>query len=207
MEQRVDKYHLMLLGAVLVFLAWSAIKPADWFTWMLEIMPVFIAMPVIMFTYNTFRMSTLIYSLICIHAIILIVGGHYTYAQMPVFNWIRDALGLARNHYDRQGHFAQGFVPAMIAREVLLCTTPLKTGKWLAFIVICICMAISASYELIEWAVAEMTGTAADAFLGSQGDVWDSQKDIAMALVGAIIAVVTLSGYHDRILEKTTLER
>jgi putative membrane protein len=128
------------------------------------------------------------------------VGGHYTYAEVPLFNWIRDTFGLARNHYDRVGHFAQGFVPAMITREILLRTSPLRAGKWLTTIVVAVCLAISALYELLEWAVAAATGSAAEAFLGTQGDVWDTQKDIAICLAGALAALLTLTRIHDRAL-------
>ncbi len=126
------------------------------------------------------------------------IGGHYTYAEVPLFNWIRDAFDLGRNDYDKVGHFAQGFVPAVIAREVLIRTSPLKPGKWLSFLVVCVCLAISALYELIEWWVAVASGTAADAFLGTQGYVWDTQSDMAFALAGAIVSLVVLSKVHDR---------
>lgn len=142
------------------------------------------------------------YFLVLVHAIILIVGGHYTYAEMPIFNWIRDTFHLERNYYDRLGHFAQGFIPAIIAREILLRKSGLKRGKLLSFIIISICLAISASYELIEWGMAEATGSAADAFLGTQGDVWDTQWDMFMALWGAVISLVTMSNLHDKFLRK-----
>jgi putative membrane protein len=130
------------------------------------------------------------------------VGGHYTYSEVPLFNWIRDDFAIGRNDYDRLGHFIQGFVPAIIAREILLRKSPLTRGKWLFFIVVSICLAISATYELFEWSVAELTGTAADSFLGTQGDVWDTQKDMAVALIGAIISLLTMGRLHDRFLDK-----
>ena len=142
--------------------------------------------------------TPLVYVLIAVHMVILMVGGHYTYARVPLFNWLRDAFGLARNHYDRVGHFAQGFVPAMIAREVLLRTTSLTRGKMLVFLVLSIALAISGAYELIEWGAAELTGEAAEDFLGTQGDVWDTQKDMALALTGAAAALALLSRWHDR---------
>ena len=196
------RYALTLLGAFFIALAWSAIHPHDYFTWMLEVMPAIIGAGVLISTYQKFRLTRLAYLLICVHMIILMIGGHYTYAEVPLLNWFRDAFGFSRNHYDRLGHFAQGFVPAIIVREILLRTSPLKQGKWLFFIVTSICLAISASYELIEWFVAVTTGTAADSFLGTQGDVWDSQWDMFFALCGAIISQVLLKGLHDRELEE-----
>ena len=136
------------------------------------------------------------------HALILMLGGHYTYAKVPLGFWVQDAFGLARNHYDRLGHLAQGFVPAMLAREVLLRRSPLQRGKWLGFLVVCVCLALSATYELIEWLAAVLGGSAADAFLGTQGDVWDTQWDMFMALVGAFSALVLLSRVHDRELAR-----
>lgn len=182
--------------SAIVFI-WSAIHPHDTFTWILEVFPAIIAAAILIPTYHRFRFTPLVYTLIAIHAIILMVGGHYTYAEVPLGNWIRDAFHLARNDYDRIGHFAQGFVPAMIAREVLLRKTPLERGAWLSFIVVSICLAISALYELFEWGTAALTGTAADAFLGMQGDVWDTQKDMLTALIGAIAAVVMLPRWQD----------
>jgi putative membrane protein len=143
-----------------------------------------------------------VYTLIALHMIILMVGGHYTYAEVPVGHWIRDQFGLSRNHYDRLGHFAQGFVPAMITREVLLRLQVVKRGVWLSVFVISVCLAFSAVYELLEWTVSALTGSAGDAFLGTQGDVFDTQKDMAMALVGAVTALVTLSKLHDKQLAR-----
>jgi putative membrane protein len=190
-------FWALSLSAVFV---WSAIRPHDYFTWALEVAPAVIGVLILTATYRSFRLTGLLYVLIWVHAAILMIGGHYTYAEVPLFNWIRDAFALSRNHYDRVGHFAQGFVPAMIAREVLLRKTPLKRGKMLFFLVLSICLAISATYELIEWLVAVLTGTAATAFLGTQGDVWDTQWDMFMCLTGAVTALATLSGYHDRSL-------
>jgi putative membrane protein len=195
------KLHLSLLTSFLALLVWSVIKPHDLFTWFLETVPAMIALVILIATYRRFRLSNLAYVLIWIHAIILLVGGHYTYADVPLFNWIRDTFHLSRNHYDRVGHFAQGFVPAIIAREVLLRKSPLKRGKLLTLIVISICLAISAMYELIEFGVSMATGSAGDAFLGTQGDVWDTQRDMLMCLIGAVTALVTLSGLHNRSLQ------
>lgn len=193
-------WHLVFLFIFGCFFVWSAINPKDFFTWVLEVLPAVIGLVVILALYREFKFTTLVYFLIMIHAIILVIGGHYTYAEMPVFNWLRDSFDLSRNYYDRLGHFAQGFIPAIIAREILIRKSPLKRGKLLFFIVVSICLAISASYELIEWAVAEATGTAAEAFLGTQGDVWDTQWDMFLALCGSIIALLTLSRLHDNSL-------
>ncbi len=187
---------------VLLILLWSGVHPRDRYTWLLEIAPVLIAAPVLLLSYRHFPLTNLVYIGIALHAMILMVGGHYTYAQVPLFNWIRDEFGLSRNHYDRLGHLAQGFFPALIACEVLVRKKILGPGAWLFFIVVCVCLAISASYELIEWAVAELSGDDAVAFLATQGDVWDTQKDMAMALLGSILAQVLLSNFHDRQLEE-----
>ena len=165
---------------------------------MLEIAPALVALPILIRTYKRFPLTPLSYRLILLHACILMLGGHYTYAEVPLGYWMKDAFGFARNHYDRIGHFAQGFVPAILAREILLRKTPLKSGGWLFFLVTCVCMAISAFYEFIEWWTALATGGAADAFLGTQGDPWDTQWDMFFALLGSLTAQLTLSRYHDR---------
>ena len=194
-----QKIHFCFLLTVLALIfIWSAIHPYDYFTWFLEVSPVIIALPILVFTYKKFPLTPLLYLLILLHAIILMVGGHYTYAEVPVFNWLRDTFDLSRNYYDRVGHFAQGFVPAMIAREILLRKNIVKKSGWLFFIVCCICLAISASYEFIEWWVAVASGEGADAFLGTQGDVWDTQWDMFIALIGAILAQILLSNRHDK---------
>ena len=198
MRKDSNKLHLMLLAVVCGFLIWSAIAPKEYFTWFLEVAPVLIAAPILIFSFKKFRFTNLTYILITIHAIILIVGGHYTYAEMPLFDWIRDALDLSRNHYDRLGHFAQGFVPAMIIREVLLRKSPLLRGKWLAVIVTSMALAISAMYEIIEWLTAVILGGSAEAFLGTQGDVWDPQWDMFIALIGAVLAQLLLARLQDR---------
>ena len=202
MNNRSNRLSKFLLISLFVVFVWSLIKPVDLFTWVLEALPVIIAVPFLMITYKKFRLTDTSYILIWVHAIILLIGAHYTYAKVPAFNWIRDTFELSRNHYDRLGHFAQGFVPAILAREILLRTSTLQKGKWLFWIVVCITLAISASYELIEWIVAVVTGTAAEAFLGTQGDIWDTQKDMALAFFGAIVALLTLSRMHNKELEK-----
>jgi len=206
-NRRSDRaLHLVLLAGLASFFVWSVIRPHDLFTWFLEALPVIAGVLILLLSYKRFRLTNLAYVLICIHAIILLVGAHHTYARMPVFDWLRDTFDLGRNHYDRIGHIAQGFVPAILAREVLLRTSPLKKGKWLFFIVVCICLAISASYELFEWLVAVVTGTAADMFLGTQGDVWDTQKDMALCFFGAVVALLVLGRAHDRSLGKIGVE-
>ena len=200
-QSRVLAFLGLSLAAVFF---WSLVRPHDYFTWLLEVLPAIIGIAILAATYKRFRFSTLVYALICVHAIILMIGGHYTYAEMPLFNWIRDTLGLSRNYYDRLGHFAQGFVPAMIAREILLRTTPLRRGKLLFYIVVSICLAISALYELIEWRAAVTFGASATAFLGTQGDPWDTQWDMTFALIGAITAMLTMSHAHDRSMKAVT---
>jgi len=193
---------LLLLAVVAGALVVSAIGPTDRLTWWLEVAPVLIAAPVLMLTARRFPLTKLLYVLIAVHALILILGGHYTYAQVPLGYWAQDLFDLARNPYDRLGHFAQGFVPAMIAREILLRSSPLKRGGWLFFIVCCICLAVSACYEFIEWWTAIIGGGSAEAFLGMQGDVWDTQWDMFLALCGAITAQLTLARVHDRTLAR-----
>jgi putative membrane protein len=187
----------ILLAATVAALAVSAIGPHDYFTWFLEVAPVLVAIPVLVLTRHRFPLTPLAYRLIFVHALILMVGGHYTYAEVPAGFWVRDALGLARNHYDRLGHFAQGFVPAVVAREVLARRVGLRRG-WLFFLATCFCLAFSALYELIEWWTALLTGEAATAFLGTQGDPWDTQWDMFLALVGAVLAQLLLGHLHDR---------
>ena len=192
-----------LWGAIyLSVLVWSAIKPHDTFTWFLEVIPALVGGAVLLFTYNSFRLTPLVYALILIHCIILMVGGHYTYAEVPLFDWIKEALNQSRNNYDKLGHFAQGFIPAMIAREILIRKNVLNRKSWLAFLVICFTLALSAFYELIEWWVAISTGEDAEAFLGTQGYVWDTQSDMGLALLGSICAILLLSKFHDRQIQQ-----
>jgi putative membrane protein len=192
------RLHLALAAACAVVLAWSGILPKDRFTWFLEVAPALAAAALIAFLYPRWRFTPLVLALVAVHAAILMVGGKYTYAEVPAFNWLRDQFGLTRNYYDRVGHLAQGFVPALVAREILLRRGVLKPGGWLFFLVTCVCLAISACYEFVEWWVAVATGEAAEAFLGTQGDVWDTQWDMFMALVGALAAQLLLSRRHDR---------
>jgi putative membrane protein len=192
---------LLLIIAVL-FLGMSSIHPYDRMTWLLEIFPILIAIALLTATFRRFPLTPLLYRLIFLHSLILIIGGYYTYARVPIGVWVQPLFDFSRNHFDRLGHFAQGFVPAVIAREILLRNTPLQKGKMLFFIVVSICLAFSAFYEFIEWWAALIMGQAADDFLGTQGDPWDTQWDMFMAFTGAIIAQLTLSRQHDRELEQ-----
>jgi putative membrane protein len=192
---------LALLAATGLVLAWSGVQPFERGTWWLEVAPVMIGAPVLIFTFSTFRLSPLVYRLLFLHAAILMVGGHYTYAQVPAGFWVQDLLDLSRNHYDRIGHLAQGFIPAILAREILLRLSPLRPGKWLFLLVVCVCLAFSAFYELVEWWAALIGGDSAQSFLGTQGDVWDTQWDMFLALLGAISAQLLLRPAHDRSME------
>jgi putative membrane protein len=186
---------LITFFAVLV---WSAIEPRDYPTWFLEVAPALIGIVLLVATYRTFPLTPLLYLLILIHSVILMVGGHYTYAEVPLFDWIKPVFGFERNNYDKVGHFMQGFMPAILAREILLRKMIVNGRVWLNMIVVSICLAFSAFYELIEWFVAELSEEAAEAFLGTQGYVWDTQSDMAFALTGAIVALAALARLHDR---------
>ena len=180
----------------------SGIDPHDRTTWWLEVFPVVLGLPLLIATRRRFPLTPLLYLLLFVHALILMLGGHYTYARVPLGFWVQDLLDLGRNHYDRLGHFAQGFVPAILAREILLRRTPLRPGGWLFFLVCSVCLAFSACYEFFEWWAAVIGGSAADAFLGTQGDVWDTQWDMFLALLGAITAQLLLARLHDRQLAR-----
>lgn len=196
---------VVLLVVILVLVALSRIGALEPGTWLLEVAPIFVIAPILVLTARRFPLTPLVYRLLFVHALILTLGGHYTYAKVPLGFWVQDALGLARNHYDRLGHFAQGFVPAMLTREVLMRRSPLVGGRWLAFLVVCVCLAFSATYELIEWLAAILGGSSAESFLGTQGDVWDTQWDMFMALVGAMSALLLLSRAHDGQLARLRL--
>lgn len=188
----------MLLALVVAVILWSGWQPHDRLTWWLETSPGMAGLLILIGTYRRFRFTTLCCTLIALHICVLSIGGHYTYARVPAFDWLRSVFGWQRNHYDRFGHFMQGFVPAIIAREIFLRLNILARRNWLPFLVVCVAMAISAFYELIEWWTALVSGAAADAFLGGQGDVWDTQSDMFFAFIGAISALVLLSGLHNR---------
>ena len=200
--QRPSTYDIVLLVIVTAVFLWSAISPHDRFTWVLEVVPVMLGVPFLVYLYPRFRFTPLVTTLIAVHAVILMVGGKYTYAEVPLGFWMARTFNFTRNHYDRIGHFAQGFVPALIAREVLIRRSPLRGSRWLPFFVVCFCLALSALYELIEFWTAIATGAASDAFLGTQGDPWDTQWDMMLALIGAIVGLTVLSSWHDRQLRR-----
>jgi putative membrane protein len=193
-----NRLELSLFAIVVGVLIWSGVAPYDRPTWVLEVFPVLIALPLIATTRRRFPLTDLLLSMIALHCIVLMIGGHWTYARVPAGDWLRDALHLARNPYDRLGHFMQGFVPALVAREILLRLEVLRRRGFLPFLVVCICLAVSAAYELVEWAAALILGKGADEFLGTQGDPWDTQWDMFMALVGAMSAYAFLGRAHDR---------
>ena len=191
------------VGLFLAVFVWSAWQPKEYFTWFLEVFPAMIGFVLIVATYRIFPLTPLLYTLILMHMIILMVGGHYTYAEVPLFDWIKEALGQSRNNYDKLGHFFQGFEPAILAREILIRKAVVKKSRlWLNYIVLSIVLAFSAFYELLEWAVALLSDEAADAFLGTQGYVWDTQTDMAWCLVGGVTALLLLSRLHDRQLAR-----
>jgi putative membrane protein len=204
---RSAREPLILLGLTAVAMAVSAVHPYDWTTWLLEVAPILIGAPILIATWRRFPLTPLLYRLLFLHALILMLGGHYTYARVPLGFWVGELLGFARNHYDRLGHFAQGFVPAILARELLLRRTPLQRGRWLFFLVTCVCLAFSATYEFIEWWSALIGGSGAEDFLGTQGDVWDTQWDMFLAMIGALTAQITLGRVHDRQLERLEVKK
>lgn len=196
--------HGILYIIVIAVLIWSGIHPKDYPTWILEVAPTIIALVLVTATYNKFRLTNLLYVLIAIHCIILCVGGKYTYAETPFGFWLKEVLGTERNPYDRLGHLAQGFIPAILAREILIRFNAAKNKKWLFLFVTSICLGFSAFYELLEFAVAEISGEDAVQFLATQGDVWDTQWDMLLALIGALFAQISLAKWHDKLLEKVT---
>ena len=198
----MDRRLIWFVGVFAPVLAWSWINPHDRFTWWLESLPIVLGIPIIFACAKKFPLSSLLLVLIWFHGVILIVGGHYTYALVPLGEWAKEWFGWTRNNYDKLGHFAQGFVPAILTRELLVRNSPLKESKWLGFLVVCVCLAFSAFYELIEWFTAVTQGSAADDFLGTQGNPWDTQTDMLFALIGAIVAVAFFSRRHDRSLAK-----
>ena len=194
---------IILLFIVGAFLLWSLINPKDYGVWFLEVFPALIGIAILAIIYPKFKFSNIVYIFVAIHSIILIIGGHYTYAENPLFNWLKVTFDLSRNYYDRLGHIAQGFFPAIIIRELLLRKSKLEKGKWLFFLVVCVVLAVSATYELFEWqaAVTLSPGTG-DAFLATQGDIWDTQWDLFLALIGAIASLLIFSRWHDTQLER-----
>lgn len=200
----MDRRLIWFVALLAPVLAWSAVRPHDYFTWFLEVLPIIIGVPVAFALQRRFPLSTLVLVLFWWHSVILILGGHYTYARVPLGDWAMHWFGWTRNNYDKLGHFAQGFVPALLVREMLLRASPLRergdgrASRWLGFLVVSVCLAFSALYELMEWLTAVLSGAAAEDFLGTQGDHWDTQTDMAMALVGATVAVLLMSRWHDR---------
>jgi putative membrane protein len=193
----MSPWRIAWLAAFFGVLIWSGINPKDFATWVLEVVPALVAIVLLFYTRNSFPLTTLTYTLILIHCVILMIGGHYTYAEVPIGDLFRELFEGSRNNYDKLGHFAQGFVPAIVAREVVVRLSVFKSKAWMNFFIVSMCLGISAFYELIEWWVALMSGEAADAFLGTQGYIWDTQSDMGLALAGAIVALVTLSKVHD----------
>jgi putative membrane protein len=194
----IEPLHIGLLGACALVLIWSGTNPKDPLTWFLEVAPALLALIVMAATYRSFRLTDLLYCLIALHAVVLMVGGHYTYAEVPLGDWARDWLGQERNHYDRLGHVMQGFVPALVAREIFLRLGLLARPRWMFFLICCVALAISAFYEFIEWWVALLSEEAAESFLGTQGDNWDTQWDMFLALLGAMASQLLLARWHDR---------
>jgi putative membrane protein len=197
-----SRLPIVLLAFTVAILIWSGIRPFDYPTWILEVAPALGGIVILAATSGRFPFTTLLYTLMAAHMILLAIGGHYTYALTPPGNWVRDWLHLSRNHYDRLGHFAQGFVPAMIARELLIRLHVVTTPAWRNFLIVCVCLAISATYELFEWSTALVLGQRSDSFLGTQGDPWDTQQDMFMAMIGAVCALASLSRWHDTQLRR-----
>jgi putative membrane protein len=202
--KKIPKHLIFYLIALTLLFIWSGINPKERFTWFLEVLPAVIGVLLLVVTFKSFRWSNMTYFWIFVHCIILIIGGKYTYAEVPLFNWIQEYFEHSRNNYDKLGHFIQGFTPALIVRELLLRKEVVQGKKWLAFIVVSICLAISAAYELIEAIISMLVSDGADSFLGTQGYVWDTQTDMMLALIGAFIAVGFLSKRQDKSIQKTS---
>lgn len=194
--------RILWIGIFLAVLLWSGINPKDYPTWVLEVAPAVIGFAALALTRHSFPLTPLLYLLILAHCVVLMVGGHYTYAEVPLFDIIKPLFGFERNNFDKLGHFMQGFVPALIAREILIRKAVMASSWWRNFFIVCFCLALSAFYELLEWFVAIISGTGAEAFLGTQGYVWDTQSDMGFALLGAILALLLLGRVHDRQLQK-----
>jgi putative membrane protein len=200
-------YPAALLVIVLIFGVWSGIKPLDTrLTWVLETLPVMMALPVLLLTYKKFPLTGLTYTLIAIHAMILMLGAHYSYAKVPLGFWMEDWFGWTRNNYDKVGHFMQGFGPALYTREILSRTSPLRRGKWLGFISVAVPLAFSAVYEIIEWLASLSNPTDTEAFLGTQGYIWDTQSDMALCLIGSMVALLLLTKWHNHCLQETDMQ-
>jgi putative membrane protein len=196
------KKHLILIFLFFAGLIVSAIHPHDYFTWILEVFPAMIGFLVLVFTFKRFQFTYLTYVMILAHCYILFIGGHYTYAMVPAFNWVRDVFHQSRNNYDKLGHFFQGFVPAMITREIFIRLNIIQKKTWMPFLIVCVCTFISVLYEFLEWFVSITSGSTGDSFLGTQGDIWDTQSDILSAMIGATCMVIFLSKVLDREIKK-----
>ena len=196
------KLLIFWLALVLAVFVWSAIHPHDYFTWFLEVLPAIVGLAILAFTYRRFTFTPLVYWLICLHMIVLMVGGHYTYAEVPLFEWLKPVFGWKRNNYDKLGHLMQGFVPVLIAREILIRKKVVAKKGWLPAILILAILGTSAAYELVEWGVSAATGSAGDSFLGTQGYIWDTQSDMLMCLIGSILALLLVSKWHDAQMKK-----
>ena len=201
-EYKDMKKYLLLLILFFIGLIASGIQPHDYFTWILEVFPGIIGLVILLFTFKKFQFTTLTYAFILVHCYILFVGGHYTYAEVPLFDWVKEVFHQSRNNYDKVGHFAQGFVPAMIVRELFVRRDIVKRGIWLPILTVCVCISISAVYELFEWFVAVVSGQSSEAFLGTQGDPWDTQSDMLFAAIGAICMVLFVSKIQDKLIAK-----
>ncbi|MBX7153450.1 MAG: DUF2238 domain-containing protein [Candidatus Kapaibacterium sp.] len=204
MGTSIPRAHVVLAAVYCIVLVWSVVQPHDYFTWMLEVFPAVIGMIVLIATRNRFTFTTFAYTFIVLHCCILFVGGHYTYALVPLFDWVKEVFHQSRNNYDKVGHFAQGLVPAIITRELFIRLQVVQRKGWIAFLTVCVCLSISACYEFIEWFVAVVSGESADSFLGTQGYVWDTQSDMLYALLGALTTVLLLARIHDRYIERFT---
>ena len=200
----MNKLQVAWVAIFTAVLIWSGIGPHDYPTWLLEVAPAIIAAALLWYTRERFPLTRLVYVLILVHCIILMIGGHYTYALVPLGDWVQEAFGQTRNNYDKLGHLAQGFIPAMVVREILIRNKVVNYPGWRDFLIVCVVLAISAFYELIEWWVALLSEEAADSFLGTQGYVWDTQSDMWFALIGAVAALVLLSRLHDRHRQTTS---
>ncbi len=195
----MKKYFILLILFISGLIV-SGIHPHDYFTWILEVFPGIFALILLMFTFKKFQFTYLTYVFILVHCYILFIGGHYTYAQVPLFDWVKEVFHQSRNNYDKVGHFAQGFIPAMVVRELFIRLEVVKRGSWLSFVTVCVCLSISACYELFEWLVAVVSGQSSEAFLGTQGDIWDTQSDMLFALIGAMCMVLFMSKIQDRMI-------
>lgn len=196
------KKQLILIILFLIGIIISGIQPHDYFTWLLEVFPAIVGLIILVLSYKKFSFTMLTYWMILVHCYILFIGGHYTYAEVPLFDWIKELLHQSRNNYDKVGHFAQGFIPAFIVRELLIRKQIVKRGNWLSFLTVCVCVFVSVMYEFIEWFVAVGTGESADAFLGTQGYVWDTQSDMLFATIGAISMLLLFSKIQDKEIGK-----